>query len=109
MTASADHPLRARRAILLLVASIGALALLLVLGTWQVQRLAWKENLIETIETRVASEPRSLDDIQTQLATTGDVEYWPVSVSGQFRYEGERHFFATHKGRTGYFVYTPLE
>lgn len=95
--------------VLLVVLSLGALAALLALGTWQVQRLHWKEGLVATIDARIASEPRPLADIQAQLTTTGDIDYWPVTVSGEFRHEGERHFFATHKGRSGYFVYTPLQ
>lgn len=91
------------------VASLVALAALLALGTWQVQRLQWKENLLATIAERIASEPRSLADIQAGLTTTGDIEYRPAEASGRFRHEGERHFFATHRGRSGYFVYTPLE
>lgn len=95
--------------VLLAIVSFAALAALLALGTWQVQRLHWKEGLIATIDTRISSDPRSLADVQTRLTTTGDVDYWPVTVSGEFRHEGERHFFATHQGHSGYFVYTPLE
>ncbi|MEO3386103.1 SURF1 family protein [Mesorhizobium sp. CAU 1741] len=106
-----DHVQERRRGapILLLVLGLVALAILLALGTWQVQRLAWKENLLATIEQRVASAPNSISSITTRRVTTGDVDYWPVSVGGEFRHEGERHFFATHQGRTGYFIYTPFE
>ncbi|MBX9452283.1 MAG: SURF1 family protein [Mesorhizobium sp.] len=90
------------------IVSFAALAALLALGTWQVQRLHWKEQLIATIDARITSEPRSLADVQTRLTTTGDVDYWPVTVSGEFRHVGERHFFATHQGQSGYFVYTPV-
>ena len=95
-------------AVLLVVLGLAVLAVLLALGTWQVQRLQWKEGLIAAIDARVASAPRPLADIETQLAQTGDVDYWPVTVAGTFRHEGERHFFATHKGLSGYFVHTPL-
>lgn len=95
--------------ILLVVLALVALGVLLMLGTWQVERLQWKNNLVATIDERIQSEPRPLSDLETRLATTGDVEYWPVTVAGEFRYEGERHFFATHDGQSGYFVYTPLE
>ncbi len=91
------------------VLGLVAFAVLIGLGTWQVQRLHWKEELLATIEARVNAAPRPLAAIEARLAETGDVDYWPVSLSGTFRHEGERHFFATHKGRTGYFVYTPLE
>lgn len=100
---------RRRAALWLLLFGVPALSVLLVLGTWQVERLAWKENLLASIETRVGSEPRSLQDIQTRFATEGDVEYWPVTLGGEYRHEGERHFFATHEGRSGYYIYTPFE
>lgn len=91
------------------VLGLVAFAVLIGLGTWQVQRLHWKEELLATIEARVNAAPRPLAAIEARLAETGDVDYWPVSLSGTFHHEGERHFFATHKGRSGYFVYTPLE
>lgn len=98
-----------RRVIVLVVAGLAALVVLIWLGNWQVQRLAWKEGLLASIAERVAAVPAPLGVIEERLAATGDVEYWPVSVSGHFRHEGERHFFATHRGQTGYYVYTPLE
>lgn len=109
MTAT-PHP-RGRRGRLAVFGplALAAFVLLLGLGTWQVQRLQWKEGLLATIESRLDSEPRSVSDIQTRLTTTGDVDYWPVSVGGEFRHEGERHFFATHDGQSGYYVYTPFE
>lgn len=95
--------------VLLLVCGLVALAILLALGTWQVERLAWKEDLIATIDQRIHSAPNSMSSITTRRVTTDDVDYWPVSVGGEFHHEGERHFFATHEGRSGYFVYTPFE
>lgn len=109
MTVDAERRARGRPPALLVLLSLAALAVLLALGTWQVQRLNWKQELIATIDARIASDPHPLTDIQTRLTTEGDVDYWPVSVEGEFRHEGERHFFATHRGRSGYFVYTPLE
>ena len=43
----------------LLAAGVG-LAILLSLGIWQVQRLAWKEGLIAAIDQALAAEPVSL-------------------------------------------------
>lgn len=94
--------------VLLVLLALAAFAVLLGLGTWQVQRLHWKEALIATIDERIASAPRPLAEIEARLAGEGDVEYWPVTASGIFRHEGERHFFATHRGQSGYYVFTPL-
>lgn len=109
MTTSAEHRPRFKGGMLLLLLSLAALAILLVLGTWQVQRLVWKEDLIATIDARIASEPLTLAGIEDRFAAEGDVDYWPVRVDGVFHHEGERHFFATHDGRSGYYIYTPLE
>ena len=93
----------------LLVLGIAALAVLLALGTWQVNRLAWKEELIATIEQRIASSPRPLPEIERLYSETGDVDYWPAVVRGTFLHDRESHFLATWNGASGYYVYTPLE
>ena len=85
------------------------LAILIGLGTWQVQRLHWKEGLIETIEARRNAAPVPLAEAEDRYRSTGDVDYTPVIATGTFHHEGERHFLATWKGQSGFFVYTPLE
>ncbi|HHZ11019.1 MAG TPA: SURF1 family protein [Rhizobiales bacterium] len=94
---------------LVLIVGTAALAALLALGTWQMHRLAWKEALIATIDQRIVSAPRPLADIERLYATSGDVDYWPVSLRGTFLHGQENHFLATWRGASGYFVYTPLE
>lgn len=83
--------------------------MLIGLGTWQVQRLHWKEALLATIEARTKAEPLSLHDAQLLYGRTGDVDYTPVVATGEFMHEAERHFFATWQGASGYYVYTPLK
>jgi surfeit locus 1 family protein len=91
-----------------LVAGLVGIAILIGLGTWQVERLAWKEGLLASIDQRIHSAPRPLADMERQFAETGDVEYWPVKVEGSFDHAGERHFLATYHGTSGFYVYTPL-
>ena len=50
MTVSRPH--KGRSLILPGLAALVALAILIGLGTWQLQRKAWKEDLIAQIETR---------------------------------------------------------
>ncbi|MBJ3761233.1 SURF1 family protein [Maribius pontilimi] len=57
----------------------GGLALLLGLGIWQVQRLAWKTAILDRIETRIADTPVALPDAPTEERD----EYLPVTVSGR--------------------------
>ncbi len=86
-----------------------ALAILLGLGTWQVKRLYWKEALIADIGERLSAGTVPLAEIEALAKNGGDIEYRRVSLSGRFDHVRERHFFATHRGQTGYYIYTPLE
>ena len=91
---------------LMSVLTLCCLAILIALGTWQVRRLGEKEALLATIDQRIHASPRPLE---TWFKTEPGTDYWPVIVTGHFRHESERHFFATHEGRSGYYIYTPLE
>lgn len=97
------------RAILTGVAFLAALAILLSLGTWQVERLQWKEKLLADIAERRVAPPVTLGEIEAMAARGEDIEYRPVTVTGVFANNRERHFFATWRGQTGYYVYTPLQ
>ncbi|WP_165779856.1 SURF1 family protein [Mesorhizobium sanjuanii] len=83
--------------------------ILLALGTWQVQRLHWKEGLLQTIDQRTHSPPRPLAEVENEFASSGDVDYTPVTAMGTFLHQGERHFFATWEGASGFDVFTPLQ
>ncbi|TNB47859.1 SURF1 family protein [Martelella lutilitoris] len=85
-----------------------AFVCLILLGNWQVRRLHWKEGLLATIEARLASPPVPLADIETMAGDGADIRYRPVTVTGTFDHDRERHYFATFEGLSGYYVYTPL-
>lgn len=93
-----------------LTLAIGAIALavLLGLGMWQVGRLAWKNDLLATIQSRVGAAPVDLSAVLASGQSIADREYTPVRVAGEFVHAGERHFLATWQGEAGFFVYTPL-
>lgn len=107
---SETAPVAGRRGFpwLLTLLTLLSLAVLLALGTWQVQRLFWKEALIETIDARVGSPPRPLATVEAERSAGQDIEYAPVSLAGTFLHDREQYFFATHEGQSGWFVYTPL-
>lgn len=86
-----------------------ALVVLLALGTWQVQRLIWKENLLAAIEQRSQAEPVGLPAIEAALAASEPIEYRTAFATGRFVNSGEQHFFATFNGQSGFYVYAPLE
>lgn len=86
-----------------------ALAILLSLGTWQMQRLAWKEGLLADIAERRAATPVDAIEIDRLARAGEDVDYRAMTATGIYANDKERHFFATYEGRTGYYIYTPLQ
>jgi surfeit locus 1 family protein len=91
-------------------------AILCGLGTWQLQRLGWKQDLIARVESRTelppvpAPGPATWPDIDF-----GELDYRPVTVAGTFRHDLEVHAYAALAdpngpvGGQGFFVLTPLE
>lgn len=104
------RPLRtgARRRWIALAAGLVVFAILIGLGTWQVQRLHWKEALIAQIDERTHSQPVGIADIEAMGEREGSLEYTPVNVHGRFLNDREMFFFATSEGQSGWYVYTPL-
>jgi surfeit locus 1 family protein len=49
-----------RRVILPAILIVGALGVLIALGTWQLERKAWKEELIATLQSRLSAPPGHL-------------------------------------------------
>lgn len=82
--------------------------ILIALGTWQVERLQWKENLLAEIEARTHSAPVPLAEIEKIWAAEKDVDYRTVTVTGRLLNNQERHYFATYNGMSGFYIYTPL-
>lgn len=93
-----------------MIAAAGVLfVILLALGTWQVQRLHWKEGLLARIDQRIHAEPVGLDTIEKLYNEGSDIEYRPVMVHGTFVHSGERHFLSTWQGQSGFDIHTPLK
>ena len=88
---------------------LGAFVLLWRLGTWQVQRLAWKENLIAETRARAAAQPVELAELMKVWASDKDVDYRPAMLSGVFDHDREMYYYSTHKGAAGWHVFTPLQ
>ncbi len=92
------------------IMTLVGVAILLRLGTWQLERLAWKEGLIANISQRAHSEPISLMRAEQSARSDEDVEYLRVRTGGQFLHDKERHLFAfDSKYGAGYHVITPLK
>ncbi len=87
---------------------VPALIVLLGLGTWQVQRLAWKNDLIQTRTDRIAAAPLSLADAMS-AASPEAIEYRPVRVRGDLRTGSAfRLLNRVHDGKQGFHVVAPM-
>jgi surfeit locus 1 family protein len=100
--------MRARGLLLLTAITAGALAVLIGLGVWQLQRLQWKEGLIAEIEARTKAPPISLEEAVQRARKGEDVSYLRLGVDGRFDNGKERYLFATADGSVGWHVITPL-
>ena len=92
----------------LIFVSLVVFSILMALGNWQLKRLAWKEDLLSNISSRTNSAPVAFDEILKRFETGEDVEYIPVYVNGYFQHTDEKHYYATHNGVPGWYVFTPL-
>jgi len=95
---------------------LGAALLLLVfvvliqLGNWQVQRLAWKRDLIARVDARIHAEPVAAPDRTLWPGIDRDAyEYLRVRLQGRFLHEHEALTQATTALGAGYWVLTPLQ
>lgn len=98
-----------RRA-LIVVLALAFIALFLALGTWQVQRRAWKVDLIDRVEQRVHAAPVAVPtEPQWPAVTAARDEYRRVQVSGHFLHGKEALVQASTDLGAGFWVMTPLQ
>jgi surfeit locus 1 family protein len=84
-----------------------AVTIMVGLGTWQVERLAWKNALIERIESGMRAAPAPLP---ARVENPADWDFRRVSVTGQFLHDHELDLAArSMNGRIGYQIVTPLK
>jgi surfeit locus 1 family protein len=98
----------------LFVPALLAFAVLIALGTWQIQRKSWKEGLIAALTVRLEASPSAppAPGFWANLDQTGD-EYRRVTFSATFDHGKEALVYAAASafrpdvtGR-GYWVFTP--
>lgn len=80
-----------------------AVAILVSLGNWQLQRLEWKRDLISSIDRMMAEPEYEIKDSRFELP-----EYHPVAVDGRFLNEGAVSVFGTYEGAPGAFLFAPF-
>lgn len=86
--------------------ALPALIILLGLGTWQVQRLEWKNQLIHDFETRATADPIELP----VGAIAPEMEFSHLSLTGEFDHDRELFLTGrTYEGNAGFHIVTPFQ
>ncbi len=93
--------------------ALAALAVLIGLGLWQLERLAWKNALIAQVAARTTAPAAPLPSESQWNNVGADDEYRRVTASGIFRYDREALLYTVEPedrrpGGAGYWVLTPL-
>lgn len=86
--------------------TIPALLVLVGLGSWQIERLQWKSQLVETFDARIALEPAAapvaIDDMNKW-------RYRRIRLDGVFQHDKEILMTGrTFEGSAGFHVLTPM-
>ncbi|MFD1746725.1 SURF1 family protein [Rhizobium helianthi] len=103
------RPTPAKRHTVFAAAMAGLVLVFLSLGTWQVQRLVWKLDLIARVDARVHADPVAapMPDAWPAINQASD-EYRRVTVSGRFLNDKEALVQAVTDRGPGFWVMTPL-
>ena len=81
-------------------------ALFVALGVWQVERRAWKLDLIAQVDRHLAAAPVAAPGLATRIVAAD--AYRRVSVRGRFRHDRETLVQALTERGAGWWVVTPL-
>ncbi|PWC37590.1 SURF1 family protein [Azospirillum sp. TSO35-2] len=108
---SLDHSSGARRgfrpALGATLVTLAGMAVTIGLGTWQVERLNWKTDLIARIDRQMAEPPVPLP---ARIDDPAAWEFRPVTLTGHFLNDKELLVIARpHPGQAGYEVVTPFQ
>ncbi|MFT5182120.1 MAG: surfeit locus 1 family protein [Alphaproteobacteria bacterium] len=88
------------------VATVIVVAVLAGLGTWQLDRREWKQQVLDIRAQRITAPAVAYSEIGEIEAA----EYRPIRVTGRYRQgDSVKLLSRTRKGRPGFHVITPLE
>lgn len=94
-----------KRILIPLIFGLAGAGVLISLGVWQVQRLAWKEAILTEIETRISAPPVALPATPDPVAD----KYLPVNVTGDFIGQSLRVLVSQKNIGAGYRIISAFE
>jgi len=90
------------------VAAFIGVAALVALGTWQLERLEWKQDLIAEMAARQRAPAVPLPQVRSARDAAA-LEYRKVRLEGRFLHDREMYLGSrTYRGQVGYHVVTPM-
>ncbi|MEX0350407.1 MAG: SURF1 family protein [Paracoccaceae bacterium] len=93
------------RILFLLIFGLVGFGLLVALGSWQVQRLAWKEGVLADIDTRISGAPAALPANPDPDAD----RYLPVTVAGEMLTDEVHILVSVKRVGPGYRIIAPFQ
>lgn len=87
-----------KRYVFAILLGLSGLVVLIGLGVWQVQRLAWKEGILAEIDATISADPVALPAAPVAARD----QYLPVLVQGRFTGEGLRVLASLKQVGAGY-------
>ena len=90
----------------LTVCTIPSFIILLLLGSWQIQRLSWKSDLISNYNINFGKNPISVEEL---FQNNEENKYRRVTIKGKYNHENEIQIIGkTYEGNAGYHIVTPF-
>lgn len=94
-----------RRILFFLIFGLTGAGILVALGVWQMQRLAWKQSVLTEIETRITADPVALPVLVDPVRD----KYLPVQITGTILPEEVHVLVSVKQVGPGYRVVAPFE
>lgn len=98
------------RFISLSLAALCGTVVLLGLGVWQLQRMDWKQDLLEKLQSRASAPPIAMAQaVEMSTRSNGDIRFIRVHARGRYRHDAEIHLHGIQNKQAGWRVITPFE
>lgn len=98
-----------RSNIAILILMILGIIVLCGLGTWQLQRLAWKNELINTVTKRSTAAPIDLSKAEKLWQSKKDIDYQAITLTGTYDAKKIAYFYTTWNGQSGWDILLPVD
>lgn len=89
------------------LATLAGLAILVTLGVWQVQRLAWKEALLAQLAANAAAPPVDLPTAFNMSRAGSNVEFARVKFTGTYKTDAWMKMLSSYQGGQGWTILEP--